>query len=490
MILAACSRSAESSGSALAGEVQPVPVSSTLTGTVLYAGDALAKPQWMGVVGPWLVVADHGGGPLLHVIDRHDRHLVASWGRTGGGPGEFRTIWSVVPGDLPESAWIFDPTLSRLTLLDVGTLARGEARPVRRMVLLRSDASAMDVRWNGDTALVGTGLFAKGRLAVFDSAGRLTRFAGPLPPARAGVPAQVAQHAYMGSLARHPSRGLFAIATRHADRLEIYAPDGSLLKTVRGPAGFDPVFTVQTRAGSPVLATGEDLRFGYVDLAAAGDRLFALYSGHTRAERPGWANFGDEVHVFDWDGRLRARYRLDHPALTIAVDASGPALYATRHEPVPAVVEYRIPATTPLTAAGAVLADAQKRAAPRLSTGAAPLSGGPFSKVRTFGLLERLSHRASARPPGSPPGSIWASCDRLAPADSAQQQRPTFQPSDQSHRPGATRTAFSACASSPCGSPARLPGVPEMTVALHSEPMIRVPPEPVKSPVLRIFSQS
>lgn len=342
--LTACVRSADSSGSAPTGDVQSVPVSTTLTGRLLYAGDALAKPQWMGVVGPWLVVADHGGGPMLHVIERRSGRLAVSWGRTGSGPGEFRTVWSVQPADQPGQAWVFDPTLSRVTLVDLAGLAANRADPVRRMILLRGDASAMDVRWSGDTALVATGLFPRGRLAVFDTAGRLTRFAGPLPPVRGGVPAQVAQHAYMGTLARHPSRGLFAIATRHADRLEIYSPFGSLLKTVRGPGGFDPAFTVQARAGSPALATGEDLRFGYVDLAAAGDRLFALYSGYTRAERPGWANFGAEVHVFDWDGHLRARYRLDHAALTIAVDERGPTLYATRHAPSPAVAEYRLPA--------------------------------------------------------------------------------------------------------------------------------------------------
>ena len=41
-------------------------------------------------------------------------------------------------------------------------------------------------------------------------------------------------------------------------------------------------------------------------------------------------------------------------------------------------------------------------------------------------------------------------------------------PSNPSHRPGAARPAFSTLPDSPCGSPARLPSVPEMTVALHS----------------------
>jgi len=135
---------------------------------------------------------------------------------------------------------------------------------------------------------------------------------------------------------------LLALATRHADRVELYGLDGTLRGVGRGPAHFEPVYEVQSRGGVPFMATGDDLRFGYVDLVAAGDRLYALFSGYTRGERPGRSNFGQQVHVFDWTGRRLQVMQLDWPALGLAVDHDGRSLYAVRHDPQPAVVRYRL----------------------------------------------------------------------------------------------------------------------------------------------------
>lgn len=288
-------------------------------------------------------MTDAGGGKMVLLLDRTTGRLLARWGSSGRGPGEFLSIWSVQPGTQRGTVWLFDPSQGRLTLVNLDSLAVGARNPVQRVLTLRTDLLPMDARWLEDTVIVSTGLFSAGRVALFDSTGHLRRFAGPLPPARQGIPPNVTQHAYSGTLALHPQHIAFAIATRQADRVELYGIDGSLRRVVRGPRGFEPVYEMRYRGNQPAMATGDDTRFGYVDVAAAGNRLFALYSGHTRAERPRRANFGEEIHVYDWDGQLHARYRLDRPALTLAVDSASRTIYAVGHDPVPAVVTYVLP---------------------------------------------------------------------------------------------------------------------------------------------------
>src|SRR4051794_18486062 len=56
------------------------------------------------------------------------------------------------------------------------------------------------------------------------------------------------------------------------------------------------------------------------------------------------------------------------------------------------------------------------------------LLGGPSSKDRSFGLLERPLPRVSGPTPGFVIRLLWTPCDRLAPADGVQQQRPTSDP--------------------------------------------------------------
>lgn len=321
---------------------QRVAASDTLVAEVLFDGDALGRPQSIGVLDDWLLVSDVPRPHALHVIRRSDGQHLKSWGREGGGPGEFRNLWSIQPAD-SAGAWLYDPGQTRLTLLDVPALLAGNGNPIRRAVNLRADLMPMTALWASDTLLVSSGMFERGRLAMFDGAGRLRGTAGPLPPARDGVPAAVAQHAYSGTLALHPSRPLVAIGTRHADRVEIYAADGRLVHVAQGPRGFEPAYEVHVRGGTPAMASGGDMRFGYVDMAAAGEHLYALYSGHSRDERPGQAHYGGEVHVFDWDGRLRRILPLDHLALALTVSPDEQTLYTVRHNPAPAVLRHALP---------------------------------------------------------------------------------------------------------------------------------------------------
>lgn len=318
------------------------PALQPLAGTVLYGGDTLSRPQSIGVSGAWVLVGDVPRPHALHVISRADGRYLASWGRKGEGPGEFSSLWGIQPAG-PRDVWLFDPDQVRLSRLDVPALLAGAPDPLRRTLVLRGESMPMTAVWLADTLVVGSGMFSGGRLAQFDSSGSLRRVVGALPPAKPNVPAAVAQHAYSGTLVRHPSRPLLAIGTRHADRVEIYGVDGGLVTVARGPANFEPVYEPMVRGNTPVMATGDDLRFGYVDLFAAGDRLYALYSGATRGERPGRASFGTEVHVFDWEGGLRARYALDAPVLALAVDPTERTLYAIRHDPEPAVLRYPLP---------------------------------------------------------------------------------------------------------------------------------------------------
>jgi hypothetical protein len=314
---------------------QQTRTADTLRSTVLFAGDALARPQSIGSVGEWILVGDNPQPHALHVLRASDGSYMGSWGSKGRGPGEFLHLWGIQEAD-SSRAWLYDPSQNRLTLVSIPALVGQGGSPLLHSVALRSDNLSMTAIWIADSLLVSSGMFSGGRLAKFDGSGNVRQFVGAMPPAKPGTPAIVTQHAYSGTLVRHPARPLVAIGTRHADRVEIYRLDGDLLRVGRGPAGFEPVYEGAT------LASGDELRFGYVDLYAAGERLYALYSGAKRADRPGRANFGGEVHVFDWSGELVRILPLDHLALALAVADDERTLYTVRHNPTPAVLRYAL----------------------------------------------------------------------------------------------------------------------------------------------------
>lgn len=292
----------------------------------------------MAVIGEYLVVLDDHVGPAVHVIRRADGVRVRAFGREGSGPREFRNPRGIDPVAGTSEFWIYDGQLQRLVHVDL----RGDTTAVGdRSITLRSDQLPLQAVWAGDGTILSTGLFSRGRLGRFDSHGTLIGTVGRVPSGKG--PPSVVQHAYTGTLVARPDHRRFALLTRHADRIEIFGPAGDPLRTVTGPVGFLPIYQVQSRAGYPTMASGEDLRFGYVDATTNGTSLYGLYSGRARGELPGYAFYGTFVHEYDWEGRLRRVFKLDAYANGIAVDPEGRTLYVSRLYPTPAILRYSLP---------------------------------------------------------------------------------------------------------------------------------------------------
>ncbi|MFQ5890611.1 MAG: BF3164 family lipoprotein [Gemmatimonadota bacterium] len=316
-----------------------------LQGTVLSESDLFALPTAIAVVEDHLVLVDRFGEHVVHVLSRATGEIMDSFGRHGEGPGEFKVAYSIdpVPGEEPVF-WIFDAGLQRLTCVRLHDADRRE-RPWESPILeLHARGTVTNPVWVSDDALISLGFFLEGRLAKLDAAGNVTAMLGSLPEADREVPPNVLLHAYQGTMKPSPDRSRLAVVTRHAGFVEIYGAGGELVNRTGGPFPFEPRFEVKPGPEGPVMGSGRDLRFGYLDVATTGDRIYALFSGRTREGFPGRANYGEYVHLFNWSGEFEGALRLDAEAIAIAVDAEKRRLYAVRHLPQPGVLAYRLPA--------------------------------------------------------------------------------------------------------------------------------------------------
>lgn len=313
-----------------------------LAGEVVHESDLLGMPARIAVVESRLVIVDVGSRSAVHVLDIESGIHLRSFGRTGQGPGEFMGAWSIDPAPARRGElWIYDLSLRRLTRATVldGSGGRADEDSTVVSIQLLSEAVVLDPMWT-DSIIVSVGFFLDGRLGRFDRYGTFLGTMGEPPAPKDGVSRPILQHAYQSRLVANPSRTRFAVLTRHADLLDIYDRYGALLARAEPPFAFLPEYSVREQAGSPVLATGLDLRFGYVDAAATETNVYALFSGRTRRGFPGRANLGEYIHVYDWDATLLEVYRLDADAIALAVDPVGEHLYVLRHDPEPAVVRY------------------------------------------------------------------------------------------------------------------------------------------------------
>lgn len=332
---------------AACGTRQPTDNTATqLEGTVIATGDYLDQPGQLAVVGNRLVVLDRSA-PKVHVFRLPDGERVRSFGQNGEGPGEFRTAHHVQPDARhPGDVWIFDLSLRRMTRLHLGAAAEPQVQEVVNL----DDGGGVFLHpaWLTDSTFVISGIFplhGDGRVMLAGRTGAFTRMIGEAPrhPGAASIPTTVLQHAYEGPVTVKPDRLMFAIATRHADRVEFFRSDGTTVAQIVGSTGFLPKFETRQRAQSVSMAIGDDLRAGYVDLESTDRHVYALFSGNLMGEAGQQTFFGRQVHVFDWSGRMVERLELDAPAVSIAVNRNESRLFAVWHDPEPSVVRYDLP---------------------------------------------------------------------------------------------------------------------------------------------------
>jgi len=313
-----------------------------LVGEVFAEGEYLGRPESLAVVGDRLFVTD-ASPPFLHVISLKDGVRQLSFGQEGGGPGEFHSATEVLPDSGGESFWVFDSAQRRIAHFTIPEGAAAAPQVTSTLNLVPGGPTyLMQAEWLNDSTLAAVGIYPDGRIAVTDRRGRIVRYIGQRPdnPLGEPVPITVLQHAFTGPLTVAPNRRYLAMGTENADRLEIYLPNGTLVRAVRGASGFDPVFEAARKAAGNSMVTGSDLRFGYTGLVSTDRHIYALYSGQTRGEGGAYSYFGTQVHVYTWSGDRVGTFKLGGLARGIGVTPDGGQLYAAEWAPKPRIVRY------------------------------------------------------------------------------------------------------------------------------------------------------
>jgi len=309
--------------------------------------DSFGEPFELLYLDGYVLVSDYpAGGSAIHVLTADSLRLVASFGRKGDGPGEFRAHPGLFAARGAGAFWAYDAGQARLTFYRLEDVRNGEFKGARHVPLVLERIMYELAFLDRDRA-VGLGLFASGRFALIDVAMATVRYAGDLPPSRHDAPPNVVQNAYYGRLAAHPDGSRFVLATAYGGIIEIYGADGSIVHRVNTPSPFEPDYLVDTDEGFPRLIRGAWNRGGYVDVDGTENFIIALFSGRAEAHFRGSYRQAEYLHVFDWEGNLVRVFRLDCLVQRIAVSPDGTMLFATALHLEPTVLGYRLPEIFP-----------------------------------------------------------------------------------------------------------------------------------------------
>ena len=313
-----------------------------LQNEIVYNDSSLGLPVEAAIVGQHVVIADLFSDSAFHAVSTENGQFFM-FGRRGSGPGEFQRVSNLDPvRGSDDQFWVYDARLNRMTLMSTSVIDVDQDDEDPRILNFQSPAVITGPLWIDSSTILSLGFFSIGRMAVFDSNGILQRTVGSDPPLQSEEPPTVAQQAYLAALAPHPSRSKLVSATRYTSLLEIFNGDGSTSSYVDGPLQIDLNFSVHSTVRGPAIAFGSDARVGYLDVSATNDYIYALFSGRTDEGFPGNTNKGRFVHIFDWDGQFERALELDADVFTIVVDSVDRFLYATQHNPEPALLRFEI----------------------------------------------------------------------------------------------------------------------------------------------------
>ena len=297
-----------------------------LVAEVILSNDELGLPTHIVVDGDRLLLLDRFRGEAVLSLDRHAGQVIASFGSEGEGPGEFKSPTSLVVSE--SGVAVLDAGLNRVTWLAAGPQSAGFS--LLGTTQLRVQSAATDLSLTSDGQFIIAGFLGSRKLAYVSRDGGFLSYAGD-PPDLEGLPPNRRSEVFQGSLRSSPDKTRHVVTGRFSSRIDVIDERTKQTKVIWGPTRFQP------HAGR------YETRFGYLDSAPMSDGLLALYSGRTRRRSPGRANYGAFVHEFTWEGELRAIHRLDADVITIAWSEPDRKLYAVRHDPLPAILEYSLP---------------------------------------------------------------------------------------------------------------------------------------------------
>lgn len=325
------------------GEGTIFPESKSLKGNYWGISEAFGRVFDIGSVGGSLVFRNTWEETNLTWVNINNHQDIRHFGLPGGGPKELGN-----PGPLITDSFhidVYDGSKMALMRFDMDSVLAGR-QDATRMLFQTQQPGIISLKRLSDSYYVAGGVFQEGRLCLLDSMGNVCAHVGQYPESDnkvsdSDIPFHVLGMAYQSLMCVQPHGTRIALATRYGEIVQLYEWNlrERAAEEIACIKGFEPHFSVEDINGTPNFRPGKDTRWGYLSVSATEDCIFALYSGRIQADgNRFW--LGNEVHVFDWNGKPLYRLLLDCEGIALVVKEDRLYLLSEDSEGSYDVVEY------------------------------------------------------------------------------------------------------------------------------------------------------
>ncbi len=190
------------------------------------------------------------------------------------------------------------------------------------------------VQFIDDIHLIVFGAFESGRYAVFNTETSEVYYISDYPKndseAHKDESNITKYSAYQGYMCSNPENSKFIAISSMSYNFEILEFKNGLLTKVGEKALNHPEYR-KAADGSAVFKRENKLSFAYSDVT--NDFIYLLYIGRSLVDHSENYTYGNEIHVFDWDGNEKIKYLLNRDVKAISVDARNNKIYGLSINP-------------------------------------------------------------------------------------------------------------------------------------------------------------
>lgn len=242
-----------------------------------------------------------------------------------------------------EGGWtVFDFRTGQLSIANKPVTRAGGETPVQL---------PMDVQhlWavRAGNYILATGLYEQGRYLLYSPESGESHYFLDYPehPQFPDLKEKTKAMMYASNVLKvRPDGRAFVSADMYSGSMDICRIENGAVSLVRRLNFHSPKVSIRKQKGEPLVVYSRKNRFGFTDVCATPEVIYALYSGRTFAEDNKTYQHCRTLLVLNWDGEVCMTYGLDTDVTHISYDPEEKVLYGIGYHPAVSLVRLQMPA--------------------------------------------------------------------------------------------------------------------------------------------------
>ncbi len=291
-----------------------------------------------------LLFQDNTNNGLLSIINFPSKQGIRL-GLKGEGPNEFAPMFrlNILERENEKSLIIHELNSRRYSEFNIDKIIKNRSLQTEYKINKNFGIEFFNTMQISNNRYLASGLF-KTRFILADSLGKNVSSLGeyPFSEKSLGLAFEVVSMAYQGRLHCNTKKGKAVFVTMNSANIDFINFSANSLSKGKS-YNFWPTEFKGSKGKETFAVMSSESKFGYTHSSVSANKVYVLFSGKSiKSHGIEKALTGDEVVVFDWDGKPQVKLHLQRPVNYIAVNDDDSVLYCFEEAEKPTVLAYTL----------------------------------------------------------------------------------------------------------------------------------------------------